>query len=331
VINDTVVTYRINSSFFKISTSGNYYEFLVQPISVIEGPNTGQPNPNIQQNLRIPTQGLSSLLNINNPNKEFLFIVERYLPLKLITAWQSIKGILSLVICLVARIPTLLTSVVKSLFGREQDPSANDETPSSQNVEDLVESAQDVLLILFSDRNSIMNKITRDVRDRQELIDFAIGIIGNSENSTDGIEQIFYTLRENTLARDGTFQIFKSDLPVSSQSEFDYYALDLKDLGNIVKILIVADFELRDLPIIANLAGDLYIASGQPIPKVFVNDSGESKEIFSGGSLIDVLYRYRIFKELTGVNGDIVTTLDARNLIRQQIGSVFRRLLPSLI
>jgi hypothetical protein len=332
VINDTVVTYRINSSFFKISTSGNYYEFLVQPISVIEGPNTGQPNPNIQQNLRIPTQGLSSLLNINNPNKEFLFIVERYLPLKLITAWQSIKGILSLIICLVARIPTLLTAVVKSLFGREQDLSINDENPSPQNVEDLVESSGDVLRILYGGQNPVMNQITITGpagSSRQDFIDLAIGIIGNSENSTDGIEQLFYSLRENTLARNGTFQVLRSDLPANLQSSFYWGALDLNDLGNIVKILTVADFELRDLPVFFN--GAPYIASGQPIPKVFVNVNGESREIFSGGQLIDVLYSYRIFTDLPGVNGDLVTTQDARNLISLQLAFVYLRLLPTLL
>lgn len=332
VINDTVVTYRINSSFFKISTSGNYYEFLVQPISIIEGPNTGQPNPNIQQNLRIPIQGLSSLLNINSPNKEFLFIVEKYLPIKLITTWQSIKGILALVICVVSRIPTLLTAVIKSLFDREQDLFVNDENPSSQNVEDLVELSGDVLRILYGGQNPVMNQITITGpagQNRQDFIDLAIGIIGNSENSTDGIEQLFYSLRENTLARDGTFQVLRSDLPANSQSSFYWGALDLNDLGNIVKILTVADFELRDLPEFFN--GSPWIASGQPIPRVFVNVSGESREIFPGGSLIDVLYRYRIFTDLTGVNGDIVTTQDARNLISLQLAFVYLRLLPSLI
>jgi hypothetical protein len=164
---------------------------------------------------------------------------------------------------------------------------------------------------------------------RQDFIDLAIGIIGNSENSTDGIEQLFYSLRENTLARNGTFQVLRSDLPANLQSSFYWGALDLNDLGNIVKILTVADFELRDLPVFFN--GAPYIASGQPIPKVFVNVNGESREIFSGGQLIDVLYSYRIFTDLPGVNGDLVTTQDARNLISLQLAFVYLRLLPTLL
>lgn len=330
VIENSVATFRVNSSFFRISNSGNYYEFLVQPILIREDPNTGQSNLGITQNTKIPIQGLSSLLNINNPNKEFLFIIEEYLPVKLISAWQSIKGILALVICIVARIPSLLTAVVKSLFNRGQDVPINDEETEPQNPVDLVESTQQIIEILYNGNDSVLNKINdTNLSDRQEFLDIAIGIIGNIPGNADGIEQPYYNIRQNLSESGKPFQVFNSRLPQGLPVNFYWGALDVNDLGNIVKILSVAYFELRNLPIISN--GKPWIATRQPIPKVFANVSGESVEIFSGGELIDVLNKYRIFTDLVVIINGEVTTAGARSLINAQLLFVSRYLLPSLI
>jgi len=328
VINDNVATYRVNSSLFKISSSGNYYEFLVQPISLLEGPNIGQPNQNIQQNLKIPIQGLSSLLNINNPNKEFLFIIEKYLPVKLISAWQSIKGILSLVICVVARIPTLLTAVVKSLFGREQDSSINDENPTSPNTEDLLDSTENILEILYNGSESIMTKITIPSQERSDFISLAQGIIGNTPGNVDGIEQSFYRIRESLAERGSPTQIIKTNLPPSEASKFYWGLLDVDDLGNIVKILSVADFALRDIPL-TNIDDELVRVEFVSVPSVYVNVAGESRILYGGGFLINTLRDYPIFADL-GIEGNRITTEQARNLISSQILFVSRVLLPTL-
>lgn len=306
----SISVFRVNSSFFRIDPNGNFYELLVQPVDISSNVPT------------IPRLGLSLQLNINNPNKEFLFIIERFLPLKLIGAWQSIKAILALVICVVARIPSLLTAIVKSLFGRDQDDSVTDENPTSSNPEDLLNSTEDVLEILYDGPDSIMSKISTPSSEREEFTAIAQELIGNSPEDTDGIEQYFYRINDSLVEKNRAPIVLRSNLPTEEALDFYWNELDVDAIGNIVKVLSVADYELRNI--------DPEVRSEfLSVPPVYVNVRGEIRVLYPGGFLINALRDFRIFTDL-GILNDQITTEQARNLISSQILFVSRVLLPTL-
>lgn len=332
IIGGEIGEYRVNSNIFIISSNGNFFEYAVQPFFNV---NTNSELINQNPLGSVSNQGIKAFLNINNPDVSFLFIIEKYLPVKLIAVWQGIKGILSIIICIAARIPTIFTSVIRSLFGREEDISVTDQNPISLDPQSSLESVTNILELLYGrefivlNRDpSIMSKIIRGNSNNPELTDFinlAIDLIGNNSSLEGGIEQPFYELYQNLVDSGNSFQISSQNINfnIGTNENFPNFGLlDVRDLGNLVKILSVAFFELR------NFEEDTRV-EGLLIPRVFVVREGRSEIIFNGGILLDVLREYRIFRDLFIFNNRIGAS-SARFLISTQIRFITARLLPTL-
>jgi len=106
----------------KISPTGDL-SYFVYEVSLIAGPDQENSNASFinSSNRAI----LSTGANISNvqftTSDPFLqCLIDNYLPIKIIAVWESLKGIIGVVLGFVVTIPFLLKAVIQSLFGSDQ-------------------------------------------------------------------------------------------------------------------------------------------------------------------------------------------------------------------
>jgi hypothetical protein len=277
-------TYLVSSKTFQQSQTGNYFEYLVQPTT--QSIRSGDP----AQNNTSVSPRFSATLSIDNPNKTFLFIIEKYLPLKLIERWESIKGILAITIALAVEIPLLIPAVFKSLFGIEKGTSPT--LAASSSVSDVLS-----LLISFyiQPGGGLNNK-------QSEIVS---GIIGNNNsNNSNGIETIFYDLSDSLSSQSKNTVIYKSNISPDVRNQFRYYQISLAKLGENVKVLLQIYYSIRDIR-------TPYIFKKQPVGKIYALRNGNVNILFNKYEEVGI---YAAFQSFKVINNETINLYDDINL-----------------
>ena len=276
-------TYLVSSKTFQQSQTGNYFEYLVQPTT--QSIRSGDP----AQNNTSVSPRFSATLSIDNPNKTFLFIIEKYLPLKLIERWESIKGILAITIALAVEIPLLIPAVFKSLFGIEKGTSPT--LAASSSVSDVLS-----LLISFyiQPGGGLNNK-------QSEIVS---GIIGNNNsNNSNGIETIFYDLSDSLSSQSKNTVIYKSNISPDVRNQFRYYQISLAKLGENVKVLLQIYYSIRDIR-------TPYIFKKQPVGKIYALRNGNVNILFNKYEEVGI---YAAFQSFKVINNETINLYDGSN------------------
>jgi hypothetical protein len=276
-------TYLVSSKTFQQSQTGNYFEYLVQPTT--QSIRSGDP----AQNNTSVSPRFSATLSIDNPNKTFLFIIEKYLPLKLIERWESIKGILAITIALAVEIPLLIPAVFKSLFGIEKGTSPT--LAASSSVSDVLS-----LLISFyiQPGGGLNNK-------QSEIVS---GIIGNNNsNNSNGIETIFYDLSDSLSSQSKNTVIYKSNISPDVRNQFRYYQISLAKLGENVKVLLQIYYSIMNIR-------TPYIFKKQPVGKIYALRNGNVNILFNKYEEVGI---YAAFQSFKVINNETINLYDGSN------------------
>ena len=103
------------------SPTGNL-SYFTYDVSLIYGPGQVKSNtsPVNSTNRAILSPGANlSNVQFSTPNPFLQCLIDNYLPIKVIALWESLKGILGVVLGFVVTIPFLLRAVIESLFGSD--------------------------------------------------------------------------------------------------------------------------------------------------------------------------------------------------------------------
>ena len=213
--------YAVNQ---RISPTGNlsYFDYRV---SLVYGPDQESPAGIADQikNASSPVNGRNravlspgaNLANFQFASSDPLLqcLIENYLPIKIIAIWESVKGILGIILGFVATIPSLIGAVFESIFSL---PEFNN--PLSPLLQGLVDPSGTPLDGIFSASSSASVLDTLD-----------------SLTSTNGIDQIFKRTSDKTSLKTiysnlVTDKNFKRNIGIDSISTID--------LGKRIKILL---------------------------------------------------------------------------------------------
>jgi hypothetical protein len=304
-------TYLVSSKTFQQSQTGNYFEYLVQPTT--QSIRSGEP----AQNNASVSPGFLATLSIDNPNKTFLFIIEKYLPLKLIERWESIKGILAITIALAVEIPSLVPAIFRSIFGIEQQ--SNPTAPATDSINEL-------LILLAAGEDSLLAGLVEG-NNEEEYAQIVSGVIGNSENaSPPGIESIFSELSVILSAQSKSTVIYKNNIDPLVNADFIYNEISLSQLGENVKGLLQTYYSLKDE---GNLAGLNFVNKSKPTGKIYVVRNQTVQVIFDGG----VFDAYEKFKVTNAQPTTALGTVQVKSLREDIISNllyVANYLIPAL-
>lgn len=313
---------------------------------------------------------LKSSLEIENPDKAFLLIIERYLPIKVVAVWEAIKGLIAIFGGLALQIPSLIPAVLRSILGlnigksRAEIESQLDEDFSFPNVS--VESAIEVVNLLFKPSgdsllvegtNSNPTGLLVITLDR-EARSAASSIIQNSKISTEpGIEDFFYDLYDSLESSGKDTAIYKSKLsplpgkstisnrylnrlnisrnfkyPVLAPSRENFYwgAYNIKELGDSVKIRSTIMLKITNIYYFSNV-----ITNRINLEKTEITVYGNNYE---GNEVTRrVIYKGSILDALkkykiTNTSYDVRETYyDLRIKINREMDFVMNYALPSLL
>jgi len=317
--------YRVSTKRFISSGELPYFEMFVSPLpNVLKEAENKSPTELILDGIDI--NDLKASLSVDNPDKEFLFIIEKYLPVKMVAVWESIKGIIALFGGLAQQVPSLIPAVLRSLFGLNAGKSkaeilaAVDEDANFSNS--LVEASNEVINLIYRPSTTSMSyQATRNYNgnyspgNRTALFD----IVQNSNSSTEpGIETIFYDLYDALESEGKTPAIIKNQLssspgeitknnaflnirissddkyafPLRSPSKYDFYfgEYNLKDVGDSVKVMTQVILLLRDREYFDD-------KSKVQLEKVRVlvyknSDDGKRRVVMFDGNARDALNKY---------------------------------------
>lgn len=304
-------TYLVSTKTFQQSQTGNYFEYLVQPTT--QSIRSGEP----AQNNASVSPGFLATLSIDNPNRTFLFIIEKYLPLKLIERWESIKGILAITIALAVEIPSLVPAIFRSIFGIEQQ--SNPTAPATDSINEL-------LILLAAGEDSLLAGLVQG-NNEDEYAQIVSGVIGNSENaSPPGIESIFSELSLTLSAQSKSTVIYKNNIDPLVNADFIYNEISLSQLGENVKGLLQTYYSLKDE---GNLAGLNFVNKSKPTGKIYVVRNQTVQVIFDGG----VFDAYEKFKVTNAQPTTALGTVQVKSLREDIISNllyVANYLIPAL-
>jgi hypothetical protein len=343
--------YRVSTKKFITNTEFPYFQFNVQPIpGLLESESLKSDAQKLIDGLS--PDNLKAQLSVNNPDLAFLFIVENYLTLSILPAWEAIKGIIAIFGSLAQQVPSLLPAVVRGLFGSGNNSQSQSEVLSSIETEDFdqtstaIDASIDVMNILYggggeeSYRNGLVFVSTFDSEVREALVE----IVNNrSSFSSDdsGIEEIFYDLEDSFTESGKDPAVFREKLSVNpgrntsnnsflnlkngpDKSDFFWSAYSLRDIGNTVKVLTSISERLSTVPYFSTGVINL---KNLNITVYINNESGNDREILYEGSIYNALNKYRFTRFKLNANTNI---LDLRILINRQMDLLVNYLLPSL-
>jgi len=304
-------TYLVSTKALQQKPDGNYFEYLVQPTT--QSIRTSQANPSDNA----VTNNLLASLGIDNPNKKFLFILENYLPLKLIARWESIKGILAITIALAAEIPSLIPAVFRSLFGIEQE--SNPTLPATTSVTDL-------LLLLSNGEDSLLEGLIGN-NNEDQYAEIVSNIIGNSDSAdSTGIESIFSNLSVSLSAQSKNTIIYKSNISSDVRDQFRYNEISLSQLGENVKVLLQAYYSIKDQ---SNAGGLNFVDKDRSVGKIYAVRNGNIEIIYDGG----IYNAYEDFKLTNSEPSTFLGTVQVKSLrenIISNLNFVSIYLIPAL-
>ena len=304
-------TYLVSSKTFQQYQSGNYFEYLVQPTT--QSIRSGEP---VQNNASV-SSGFLATLSIDNPNKTFLFIIEKYLPLKLIERWESIKGILAITIALAVEIPSLVPAIFRSIFGIEQQ--SNPTAPATNSINEL-------LILLAAGEDSLLAGLVEG-NNEEEYAQIVSGIIGNTESATSpGIESIFSNLSVTLSAQSKNTVIYKNNVDPLVSEDFVYNEISLSQLGENVKGLLQTYYSFKDE---GNAGGFNFVKKSKSVGKIYVVRDQTAQVIFDGG----VFDAYEKFKVTNAEPTTFLETVQVKSLREDIISNllyVANYLVPAL-
>ena len=304
-------TYLVSSKTFQQYQSGNYFEYLVQPTT--QSIRSGEP---VQNNASV-SSGFLATLSIDNPNKTFLFIIEKYLPLKLIERWESIKGILAITIALAVEIPSLVPAIFRSIFGIEQQ--SNPTAPATNSINEL-------LILLAAGEDSLLAGLVEG-NNEEEYAQIVSGIIGNTESATSpGIESIFSNLSVTLSAQSKNTVIYKNNVDPLVSEDFVYNEISLSQLGENVKGLLQTYYSFKDE---GNAGGFNFVKKSKSVGKIYVVRDQTAQVIFDGG----VFDAYEKFKVTNAQPTTFLETVQVKSLREDIISNllyVANYLVPAL-
>ena len=304
-------TYLVSSKTFQQYQSGNYFEYLVQPTT--QSIRSGDP---VQNNASV-SSGFLATLSIDNPNKTFLFIIEKYLPLKLIERWESIKGILAITIALAVEIPSLVPAIFRSIFGIEQQ--SNPTAPATNSINEL-------LILLAAGEDSLLAGLVEG-NNEEEYAQIVSGIIGNTESATSpGIESIFSNLSVTLSAQSKNTVIYKNNIDPLVSEDFVYNEISLSQLGENVKGLLQTYYSFKDE---GNAGGFNFVKKSKSVGKIYVVRDQTAQVIFDGG----VFDAYEKFKVTNAEPTTFLETVQVKSLREDIISNllyVANYLVPAL-
>lgn len=304
-------TYLVSTKALQQKPDGNYFEYLVQPTTQSIRASQANPSDNAV------TNNLLASLGIDNPNKKFLFILENYLPLKLIARWESIKGILAITIALAAEIPSLIPAVFRSLFGIEQE--SNPTLPATTSVTDL-------LLLLSNGEDSLLEGLIGN-NNEDQYAEIVSNIIGNSDSAdSTGIESIFSNLSVSLSAQSKNTIIYKSNISSDVRDQFRYNEISLSQLGENVKVLLQAYYSIKDQ---SNAGGLNFVDKDRSVGKIYAVRNGNIEIIYDGG----IYNAYEDFKLTNSEPSTLLGTVQVKSLrenIISNLNFVSIYLIPAL-
>ncbi len=225
-VSDNFAKYRISSKEFVLNETSPYFKLGVQYLkNAVE--TAKEKSIEELQKEGINFSALKSSLNVNNPDKTLLYIVEKYLPIKLVPIWQSIKGVIAIFGGLAQQVPSLFPAVLRSLFGLTQGKTKEELLAlidaDKNGVGDLaVPSSIETLNLLYSGDKSLMylgtdNESRSGSNYNVGARDTLTALIQNSSSSNDpGIENVFYDLSFSLKESGKDAAIIRDKLSTSS-------------------------------------------------------------------------------------------------------------------
>lgn len=263
--------YKLQNRTLVSGEQATFFELNVTPISesvVLEQRLAG---------FRIPATpiGISSelqaSLNIDNPDREFLFIIENYLPPRAIFIWDGIKGVLSLAIGLATAAPTLIRTILSELI----KASGSEQISSPTNV-----SASLVASLINTNRLNDRGNY-RSNEDRDAAREFLYELVVQNGPDVGGFIQRYFSDLQQSRTEEGLpTVVYKSELTPPQANELLKSTYSLSRLGEHIEVLTRILYELTpyDRP------GDL-IPKSTPLPTVYaVSDQG-LRYVLAEGSL----------------------------------------------
>lgn len=145
--------YRISTKNFVRNEGSSYFDINVVLVkSILDLAKEKSVGDLLLAGINIDS--LKASLSITNPDREFLFIIERYLPIKVVVAWEAIKGIIAVFGGLAQQVPSLIPAVLRSILGLNEGKSrAEIESQLDggfNSPETLIDSTSEVLQLLFN-------------------------------------------------------------------------------------------------------------------------------------------------------------------------------------
>lgn len=287
----------------------------------------------------INSDRFKSQLTVNNPNKTSLFILEKYLPFKLIAIWESIKGIIAIFGALASQIPSLLPAILRSLLGLKSRTSEEGSIDSLKETLDLVSRSWIYEATIKDFATPKFNEALRETVDSllykgdNTIETFFYDL--NAELKDLGLDTAVFKDKLSTdnlggsdLGKDflynrkvGDDYKFSTSMPTKNSSY--YGVVKVNDLGLSTKVLLGILFRLRDL--------DYFSSDNINISEIELDIKGfnpEGKEItIYSGSIKNALVKYKLTNQ--GFS-DSLPLIDLRIGINRELWFIRTYLLPSL-
>jgi len=353
------INLSVDNDFKKFRVSyrnvkANYIEYGVSKPTTIEYENLSDVEKVISG---INENSFAAQLTVDNPNKTLLYIIEKYLPLKLIAIWESIKGIIAIFASLAAEVPSLLPAIIRSLFnlngGISLQERVNRIESGYESPNTTISAIVDVLdLLTLSEFSSLLYKGTGERRWDNTAITTASSLIFGS-SPEDSIETYFYDLQNqldsldldksakrsklstslsvtpSNLGKSSYYNTARSnnkyEYPTSmpSRNNFYYGEYSVNDIGKSVKVLMAVLYNLRRINYFENNRINL---TKRNITVKISRPDGSGEDVVAT-TLRNAIVGYKV----TNTNVDeVIRVKNIRALVNRELWFIANYLLPSL-
>lgn len=300
-------------------------------------------------------------LTVDNPNKVMLYIIEKYLPIKLIAVWESLKGIIAIFGGLAMEIPSLFPAIIRSLFGLNAGTSieervaaikSGEESPNStidainETLSLLVTNKEKSLVYEGTSKNSSSGNYSEEARSAWYSLVYDI-------DGDQPIETFFYDLYDQLKSLEMDTAVYRDKLSskvfgggkdryynreksddkwvfnpsdpekMPGKGDFYYGAYSVNDIGKSVKVLLSVLYFYR---------GKKYYGSenvnleDSTITIPTVDSTGKEINLYTG-SVRDAIRRYKVTNQAIDNKPRVD---DLRRMLVREIWFIQNRLMPSL-
>jgi hypothetical protein len=272
--------YKLQSRSLVSQGETSFFELVVTPIPdsvVLEERLESFIRPVTPAGLRPQFQ---ASLNISNPDVEFLFLIENYLPPRSIFIWDQIKGIVSLSIGLATAVPTLIPTLLTGLIKSEgSEQTSNPSNVSSSLVASLVNTNR------LNDRGDYETE-----EDRDAAREFLYELVIQNGPEVGGFIQTYFSDLQQTRKEEGlTTVVYKSELPLSEANKLLKSTYSLTQLGEHIEVMTRLLYELSPY----NNPSEL-IPKNTPLPTVYAVSEEGLRFVLAEGSIWRAFERWNL-------------------------------------